>query len=433
MGDGIYHAETPTYNQRMPGHVYRDISELVTMDPPSDPPADGGDGLGLVRDAAFFVRDGRVAWYGPATELPEQAASAATTSLEGRAVLPGLVDPHTHLVYAGDRTGDFEARCSGQSYEAIAAAGGGIRLTVRETRAASLDTLVEAALPRLNDLLRHGVTTVEIKSGYGLTVADELKLLEAAARLDQASPCRVVSTVLGAHVVPDAFRQDRAGYLSLLHDELLPEVAARGLARFVDVFCDVGAFSLDETLSILERGRELGFALKVHAEQLTHTGASGAAARLGAVSADHLEQVSAADIDALAAAGTVAVLLPGAGLFLGAGARPPARALIAAGVQVALATDCNPGTCPTRNLPLIVTLGCCLLGLTPAEALQGVTVAAAAALGLDDGRGSLAVGAPADFVQLSVDRWRHLPYELGMNPVRAVWVAGQRAIGPTEG
>lgn len=405
--------------------LYKGIAELLTMSPVGEE-EEGEGGLGVLRDAAIACdAGGQVTWIGTWAESSEVKA-VEVVDLGGAVVLPGLVDAHTHIVYAGDRTVDFGLRCSGISYEEVARRGGGIRLTVRETRAASREVLLESARLRLQDLVAHGVTTVEVKSGYGLSLEDELKILEVTASLAAEGLARVVPTVLPAHVMPDEFRSDRAGYLRMVEDELLPEVARRGLARFVDVFCDVGAFTYDECLAVLERGRSLGLGLKVHGEQLTRTGISAAAARLGAVSVDHLEHAADVDMEAMAEAGCTAVLLPGAALFLGGRHRAPARELIKHGVGVALSTDCNPGTCPSRNLPLMVTLGCTWLGLSPAEALRGVTIEAAKALGLDDGTGSLRPGGPCDLVVCDVPGWRHIPYGLGSNPVQAVWRLGRR-------
>jgi imidazolonepropionase len=410
-------------------HCYHGISQLLTMGgSANDPSADVA--LGVINDAAITVSsEGRVTWVGAHAERPRTESS---TDLGGVVVLPGFVDAHTHVVFAGDRTGDFVARCAGESYPQIAARGGGIRLTVEATRAASIDELVALALPRLEELLSHGVTTIEVKSGYGLNVASELRMLEAIARLQSLGPWRLIPTLLAAHIVPDEYREDRAGYVRMINEELLPEVARRDLASHVDVFCDTGAFRLDETLSILERGRSLGLGLKVHAEQLTHTGASGAAAKLGAISADHLEHIEPDDIAAMAASGTTAVLVPAVALFLGEDHRAPARALLEAGVSVALATDCNPGSCPTRHLPLVASLGCTWLGMAPHEALHGITRAAARAVGLHDGTGTLTPGGPADFITTELPSWQHIPYRFGHNPIQDVFIAGRRVLSRSK-
>jgi imidazolonepropionase len=402
------------------------IRELLTMEPTLSTASDASNHpLGIIHDAAMVCdRLGRVAWVGSRVDLrPNQEATEV--NLAASVVIPGLVDAHTHLVFDGDRTRDFADRCNGVPYEKIAERGGGIRLTVNATRQSSHDRLVELARPRLQSLLMHGATTVEIKSGYGLSFQDELKLLEVIARLDKEGPWRLIPTALPAHIIPDEFRNDRKGYIRLVTEEILPEVATRNLAQHVDVFCDVGAFTVDETRQILERAQGLGLGLKVHAEQLTHTGISGTAAELGAVSADHLEHISDADIDAMASAGTVAVLLPGAAIFLGESKRAPARRLLEAGVPVALATDCNPGTCPTTHLPLITTFGCTWLGLSPQEALNSVTRHAGTALGLGDGTGTLRPGAPCDFVICDIPAWQHFSYRFAHNPVEQVHIAGK--------
>ena len=387
----------------------------------------GAGELGVVERGALLVDDsGLVAWVGLEAELPSDLPHDTLVDLKGRVVMPGLVECHTHLVFAGDRTQDYADRCAGISYEEVAKRGGGIRLSVRETRLASRETLLELGRARLAQFLEMGVTTVEIKSGYGLSYEDELKCLEVIAELSDEGPVRVVATVLGAHIVPDDYADRRGEYVSMLVDELLPVVARRELASFVDVFCETGAYTVTETRQIFSRARELGFGIKVHAEQLSRTGATLLATEFGAASADHLEFVEDADVAALAASGTVAVLLPGAGLFLGGNKRPPARKLLDAGVSVALSTDFNPGTCPSVHLPMMTTLGCSWLGLAPFEAIRGVTVAAAQALDLKDGRGTLAVGAPADFSVHKIASWAEIPYLFGRNTADEVWVAGNR-------
>ena len=401
---------------------FHGIRQLLTMEGDAGEPT-AEQALGLIDDAAFAVDDdGKIAWLGRGVDLPRDQPS---TDLGGVLVLPGFVDAHTHAVFAGDRTRDFKARCAGVTYQEIAAQGGGIRLTVNATRQASTEELVALALPRLKDLLSHGITTIEVKSGYGLSLRDELRMLEALRILQGAGPWRLIPTLLAAHIVPDEFKDDRSAYVRLIIEELLPEVQTRGLARHVDVFCDTGAFTLDETIAILESAKERGFGLKVHAEQLTHTGASGAAARLGAVSADHLEHISAEDIEAMAAHQCAAVLMPAVAIFLGEQERAPARRLLDAGVPVALATDCNPGSCPTRHLPMVASLGCAWLGMKPHESLRAITRSAAHAVGLQDGTGSLSLGAPADFVTCALPSWEHIPYRFGHNPIQDVFIAGR--------
>jgi imidazolonepropionase len=385
--------------------------------------------LGVFSSAAFISDDeGTVAWVGAESEVPQAYAAADMVDLKGGLVLPGLVECHTHLVFAGNRTLDYAARCSGVSYEDVAARGGGIRLSVRETRAASREELLRLGRERLQEFLTYGVTTVEIKSGYGLSYEHELKCLEVIAELAAEGPMRIEATVLGAHIVPDEYADRRAEYIAMLTDRLLPEVADRKLARFVDVFCEMGAYTVAETRQILECAQGLGLGIKLHAEQLSRTGASLLAAEFGAVSADHLEYVDAEDAQALALAGTVAVLLPGAGIFLGGAKKPPARLLLEAGVKVALSTDFNPGTCPSTHLPMMTTLGCSWLGLSAEEALQAVTINAASALALQDGRGSLSVGSPCDFSVQRLGSWQEIPYRFGHNAVEQVWIAGNRVL-----
>ncbi len=400
------------------------IRELLTLVPSGDSPDEL---LGRVENAVIDCdSEGRVSWVGPADQAPHRG-EVAVTDLGGAVVLPGLVDAHTHIVFAGDRTEDFASRCEGVSYEEVARRGGGIRLTVRETRAASHDLLTELALARLEDLVAHGATTVEVKSGYGLTFQDEIKQLEVIARLQRLSPARVVPTLLAAHIVPDEFREDREAYVDLIVNELVPEVTSRGLAEHIDVFCEEGAFTVEETLRILETGKRLGLGLKVHGEQLTHTSISAQAARMGALSVDHCEHVSLEDIEIMAAHGTAAVLLPGASLFLGGQHRAPARALLDAGVRVALSTDCNPGTCPSRHVTLMGTLGCTMLGMAPHESLRALTSDAALALGLSDGTGTVSPGGPCDLAVCDITGWRELPYAFGARPIREVWIGGAQA------
>ena len=339
-------------------------------------------------------------------------------------VLPGLVDPHTHLVYAGDRALDFEARCRGESYRAIAARGGGIRTTVAATRAASSETLMALGAARLAALLACGVTTVEIKSGYGLDVATELRQLRVARALGERGPQRIVTTLL-LHVPPDPHASARAAWIDTCIDELLPAAQAAGIADHVDVFCDDGAFTPSEAEALLIKARALGFPLKAHADQLSATGFARTAARLGALSLDHVEHIDAAAIAAMRENGTVAVLLPAASIFLGDRARPPVAALREAGIPMALATDLNPGSSPTTDPWLVATLACTQYGLTPAEALLGWTARAAAALGLRDGTGTLAPWAPADFLVARVPSWAHLLYGLGHAPIAQTYIGGR--------
>jgi imidazolonepropionase len=338
-------------------------------------------------------------------------------------LLPGFVDAHTHAVFAGARLGDHERRARGDDYKAIAAAGGGILSSMRDFRAATPDDLAVRTRRRLDHLLANGTTTVEVKSGYGLRTADERKALDVLRPLMGGRP-DVIPTFLGAHEVPPEFRPDRARYVRHVIDEMLPAVAAQGVARFCDVFCEPGVFSPAEARAILTAARAHGLAAKLHADELDGSGGAELAAELGAVSADHLAQISAAGIAALAAAPTVAVLLPGTMLFLGSSARAPARSLVDAGAAVALATDCNPGSAPGFSLPLVAMLGVSQLRLSPAEALMAITVNGAAAVGEAATRGQIAPGFRADLVLCAADDWREVVYWYGTSLVAQVWVEG---------
>jgi imidazolonepropionase len=339
-------------------------------------------------------------------------------------VLPGLIDSHTHLIFAGSREDEFALRLQGKTYQEIAAEGGGINATVRRVRQASTEDLKALARPRLQRMLQFGVTTIEVKSGYGLSLADEVKCLEAIAALNAEGPLELAPTFLGAHAVPPEYQDDRAGYIRLLCERMLPEIARNGLAEFCDVFCEKGVFSVAESEAILRRARELGLKLKVHADELSPLGGAELAARMGAVSADHLLCVTEAGIEALAKAGTVATLLPGTAFFLGV-PYAPARKLIERGVTVALATDCNPGTCPTENLPLIGAMACTQMKMRPHEVVTALTQTAALAVNRADRIGSLEVGKQADLVIFDVPDYRRLFYHFGVNHVWRVVKRGR--------
>jgi len=380
--------------------------------------------LNILPDGALVARNGIIDRLGPSASLPREKHDASVIDASGKTVMPGFVDSHTHLIFAGTREDEFEQRLRGASYQEIASRGGGINATVRRVRESSKEELKVLARRRLDRLLSFGVTTVEVKSGYGLSLADEIKCLEVIAELNAEGPLELVPTFLGAHAVPPEFQNDREGYIRLLMNEMLPEVARRGLAEFCDVFCETGVFSLDESERILDRARGLGLKLKLHADELTPLGGAELAARLGAVSADHLLCITDAGIDALAESGTVATLLPGTAFFLGVD-YAPARRLIERGVTVALASDCNPGTCPTENLPLVGTMACTQMGMLPAEALTALTLGGAAAVGRADRIGSLEVGKQADLVILDVPDYRQLFYHFGVSHVDTVIKRGR--------
>ena len=373
-------------------------------------------GYGLIEDAAILIDGGRIAWVGPKAESPQ---SDSVIDCEGRLATPGLVDCHTHLVYGGSRAQEFEQRLTGVSYAEIAKAGGGIASTVRATRSQSEADLAASALRRLDSLLAEGVTTVEIKSGYGLDRDTEIKMLKVARELGQWRPVDVVTSYLGAHALPPEFKDDRRGYVDLVCNEVLPAVAAQRLADAVDAFCEGIAFSVEETRRVFEAAKALGLPVKLHAEQLSNLGGAKLAAAFGALSVDHIEYLDQEGVDAIAASGTVAVLLPGAFYYLREKQSPPVAALRKAGVPIAIATDLNPGSSPVHSILATMNMACVLFGLTPEEALCGVTVNAAKALGLKD-RGALAPGMKADIALWDAERPGDLAYPLGFNPLSAV-------------
>ncbi len=378
---------------------------------------------GWVDNGALLIEGDRLHWVGPDSHLPTNAEAAVEVDLQGALVTPGLIDAHTHLVYGGDRTAEFEQRLLGASYENIAKAGGGIRSTVSATRAASDDDLYDSAASRARSLMAEGVTTVEIKSGYGLNAADEARCLAVARRLGRELPLTVRTTSLAAHALPpefagraDAYIDDACGWL--------PAQQQAGLVDAVDAFCDTIGFTPVQTGRIFDAARALGLPVKLHAEQLSDQGGAALAAAYGALSCDHLEHLSAAGIRAMKAAGCIAMLLPGAYYFLRETRLPPVAALRAAGVPIAIATDHNPGSSPTLSLLLMLNMACTLFRLTPEEAWRGITVHAAAALGLHD-RGVLAAGMRADFVVWDAEHPRQIAARFGQpNPCRRVVCGG---------
>lgn len=367
---------------------------------------------GEIEDGAIAISDGSIAWVGPQAELHSHDA-AETRSVSGRWLTPALIDCHTHLVFGGSRADEFEQRLEGASYEQIAEAGGGILSSVRATREATADLLFDRALPRIQALLDEGVATVEIKSGYGLDVENELKMLEVARRLGEATPMNVRTTLLAAHTVPPEFQGNPDGYIDLICDELLPVVAERGLADAVDAYCERIAFNAPQIARLFRRAQQLRLPVKLHADQLSDGGGAELAAYFDALSADHLEYTSIPGIKAMASAGTVAVLLPGAYLSLGETSAPPVAALRENRVPIALASDCNPGTAPFCSLRIAMMLASRLFALTPLECLAGTTREAARALGLTRSRGTLEVGKRADIAVWDIEHPRELTYWMG--------------------
>lgn len=388
---------------------------------------EGDTPYGAIDNAAIALRDGAIAWLGESASLPGGTA-ANTIDLEQRWVTPALIDCHTHLVFAGNRAREFDLRLQGVSYEEIARQGGGIMSTVDATRAANETALLRSSSARLQALLAEGVATVEIKSGYGLDTASELKMLRVARQLAAAAGISVQTTFLGAHAVPREFAGKKSAYLDMLLGDMLPRVAEAGLANAVDAYCESIAFSPEEVARVFELARKLNLPVKLHADQLSDSGAAELAARFEALSADHLEYTSAAGVRALAASGTVAVLLPGAFLNLRETRLPPIEALRASGVPLAVATDCNPGTSPVCSLQAAMHLATSLFRLTPEETLAGTTRNAARALGLGD-RGILEIGKRADLAIWDIEHPAELCYWLGLNPLHRLLVAGEQRTG----
>lgn len=387
----------------------------------------GGAPYGAVEAAALAVSGGRIAWVGPAADLPGRPGDLASQVFDagGRWITPGLIDCHTHLVFAGDRAQEFEMRLNGASYEEIARAGGGIRSTVRATRAASEEDLAAQAGRRLAALCAEGVTVVEVKSGYGLDLDSEMKMLRAARALEGMRPVTVRTTFLGAHALPPEYEGRADDYIDEVCERMLPAVAAAGLADAVDAFCEGIGFTPGQTERVFQAARGLGLPVKLHAEQLSDLGGAALAARYGALSADHLEHLSEDGARAMAASGTVAVLLPGAFYSLRDTKLPPVDALRRHKVPMAVATDCNPGTSPIASLLTVLNMACVLFRLTPEEALAGATVHAARALGLADSHGTLEPGRAADFVLWDIERPAELAYRIGPNPCAGVVRAGR--------
>ncbi|MES2036202.1 MAG: imidazolonepropionase [Pseudomonadota bacterium] len=383
------------------------------------------DGYGEIKDAAIAVKEGQIAWLGSQSELPAEYVAVKTHDGKGCWLTPGLIDCHTHLVYAGNRSNEFEARLNGVAYEEIARQGGGINATVRATRAATEDELLAATLPRLHAMLAEGVTTLEIKSGYGLDLETEARILRVARRIGREFPVRVKTTFLGAHALPPEYAGRADDYIKLVCEQMLPALVAEGLVDAVDVFCEKIGFTPVQTELVFQAAQAYGLPVKLHAEQLSDQGGAALTAQYKGLSADHLEYLSEEGITAMAASGTVAVLLPGAFYFLRETKYPPLAALRAAGVPIALATDCNPGTSPMTSLLLTMNMACTLFRMTPLEALQGVTCHAAQALGLSAETGRLEVGKAADFALWDIARPADLAYHIAGNPSQAKVFSGK--------
>jgi len=400
-------------------HLWRNV-RLATLDPQKQ-------GLGIVEKGALVTEGGRISYVGSEAELPVSAIERAEiTDLEGRWITPGLVDCHTHIVFGGNRAREFEMRLEGATYEEIARAGGGIVSSVKATNALSVEGLVKAAIPRLDTLISEGLTTIEVKSGYGLNVDGELKMLRAARQLEHLRPVRVVTSYLGAHATPIEYRGRNSDYIAEVVLPGLEYAHAEGLVDAVDGFCEGIAFSTAEIARVFDKAEALGLPVKLHAEQLSNLGGAKLAASHGALSADHLEYLDAEGAAAMAAAGTVAVLLPGAFYAINEKQKPPVQALRDAGTRIAIATDCNPGTSPLTSLLLTMNMSATLFGLTVEECIAGATREGARALGLLGETGTLETGKSADFAIWDVESLAELVYRIGFNPLHAHVFKGER-------
>jgi imidazolonepropionase len=407
--------------------VLHNLKQIVTLQG-SDKPRRGAEmsDLSVLEGGAVAIKDGKILTVAEQAKVFAQFPQFNKVDAEGAVMLPGFVDPHTHLPFFGTRENDFEARILGKSYAEIALEGGGIRSTMRAVRQASRPELVSAGLKRLDRMLCLGTTTAEAKSGYGLNLEVERRQLLAIQDMNNGHPIDLVATNLAAHEVPDEYREDKEGYIQLLCEEILPEL--KGLARFCDIFCEDHVYSARESRRILTRARELGYELKIHADEIESVGGAELACELGAISADHLGRISDQGIEQMAACETVGVLLPGTTFYLNLPNKAPARRMIEAGVAIALATDLNPGSCLTESMPAILTIACADLRMTPAEVICAATINSAHAVGLAASRGSLEAGKNADFVLWDVPHWRYLPTHFGVNLVRDVYKDGQQVV-----
>lgn len=404
--------------------IIQNAGELLTLSPSFKEES----GLGIIRKGTVVIKEEKIFWIGKTDQVPREfvlSPKGQKIDAAGKVVMPGLIDSHTHLIFAGSREHEFEQRVQGLSYPEIAEKGGGILSTVEATRKASFDELLILGKKRLNRMLSKGVTTTEAKSGYGLSVGDELKILKVMKALKGSHPIDIVPTFLGAHTIPREFKNERSRYMDLLTEEMIPRVAEEQLAEFCDVFCEDKAFNLEESRKVLETGKRYGLKPKIHADQLSPGGGAELAAEVGAFSADHLEYVSQTGIERMAEENVTAILLPGASFFLSMKRFPPAREMIQGGLAVSLATDLNPGSSMTESLPLMMTMGCTLFKMMPAEVIQATTIHAARSMGREDEIGSLDVGRQADVLILDIPNHKYLPYHFGVDHVEYVIKMGK--------
>jgi imidazolonepropionase len=411
----------------------KNAAQLVTLAGENGPRRkEGMSELSIIEDGSVWMENGEILAIGSTSELEalygDRAHEADVIDASGRLVTPGLVDPHTHVAYGGSREREFEMRLEGSTYMEIMNAGGGIHATTRMTREATEDELVAQTTRRLDSFLAHGVTTVEGKSGYGLDLETELKQLRAMKRLNESHPIDLVPTFMGGHAVPQEYKGREEQYIDLLVNDMLPKVAEEGLAVFNDVFCEVGVFTPEQSERILEAGKKLGLIPKIHADEIESYGGAELAAKVGAISAEHLLKASDEGVRLMAEAGVIACLLPATALYLREDAAK-GRAMIDAGVAVAISTDCNPGSSPTTSMPLVMNLACISMRLTPAEALVAATMNAACAIGMEAKVGSLEVGKQADVVMWKVSNYQELQYLFGVNHVGSVWKKGVQVVG----
>jgi imidazolonepropionase len=407
--------------------VLHNLAQVVTVAGDSKPRRGSAlSELKVLEKGAVAVLADKIVAVGEACEVLSEYQDSKRVDGQGAVLLPGFVDPHTHLPFSGTRENDFEARILGKSYAEMALEGGGIRSTMRAVRKASLEDLINAGKKRLDRMLCLGTTTAEAKSGYGLNLVTERRQLLCIKALNESHPIDLVATNLAAHEVPDEYRDNKEGYIRLLCEELLPEL--KELSRFCDIFCEDHVFSADESRRILSRAKELGYEIKIHADEIEAVGGAELACELNAVSADHLGRISDRGIGQMASCDTIAVLLPGTTFYLNLPNKAPARRMIEGGVAVALATDLNPGSCLTESMPAILTIACTELRMTPAEVLSAATINAAHALGMADSRGSIEVGKAADLVLWDIPHWRYLPSHFGVNLVKDVYKSGQKVV-----
>jgi imidazolonepropionase len=407
--------------------IIENAAQVLTLAAGKDTPT-AEEKLAIIPQGAVAVAKSKIVWVGPQNRLSQQvdlSVPPRRIDASGKVILPGFIDSHTHLIFAGSREREFELRLQGATYQEIAARGGGIKSTVQKTRQASKEELILSGKKNLDLMLSLGTTTVEAKSGYGLSTGDEMKMLEALQDLGQSHPVEIVPTFMGAHEIPPEYAGRKEDYVRLVVEEMIPAVGEKNLAVFCDVFCEKGVFSIDDSRRILEAAKRWKMLPKIHADELTSLGGAELAAEIGAVSADHLLFASENGMEAMAVKGVVATLLPGTAFFLFLGQYAPARKMIAKGVTVALASDFNPGSCMTQNLPLITTIACTQMRMTPAEAILGITLHAAMALKKEKEIGSLEAGKQADLVILDIPDYRHLSYHFGINHVWKVIKKGE--------